>query len=173
MNPLEWCNLAYWELSQRVGPPFPVEPPAVNVFGDVPYGDGLNLETLAQHSFSPPESVRRTRCKIGLGITLSREDDCVWVYNRSDNPIFVSSLTLEDPDSPSPTRVPAEHCLCVYDSVKAAQQNFGWNFTHPQFGPIDPNSIRISFVKGWGQNYSRREITLCPCWLEILLAPCR
>ncbi|KAJ8947054.1 hypothetical protein NQ318_019947 [Aromia moschata] len=111
MNQSEWCNLAYWEMSQRVGPPFPVEPPAVNVFGNVPYGDGLNLETLAQHSFSPPESVRKTRCKIGLGVTLSREDNRVWVYNRSDNPIFVSSLTLEGPDSPSPTRVPAEHCL--------------------------------------------------------------
>lgn len=67
MNPLVWCKLAYWEMSQRVGPPFPVEPTAVNVFGDDPYGDGLNLETLAQHSFSPPESVRQARGKIGLG----------------------------------------------------------------------------------------------------------
>lgn len=67
MNPLVWCKLAYWELSQRVGPPFPVEPTAVNVFGNDPYGDGLNLETLAQHSFSPPESVRPVRSKIGLG----------------------------------------------------------------------------------------------------------
>ncbi|KAJ8976947.1 hypothetical protein NQ317_010144, partial [Molorchus minor] len=154
--------------------PFPVEPAAVNVFGNVPHGDGLNLETLAQQdSVTPPESVRKTRCKIGLGVTLSREDSCVWVYNRSEYPVFVSSLTLEGTDSPSPTRVPGEHCLCVYDPAKAAQQNFGWNFTHPHFGPIDTNSIRISFVKGWGQKYSRREITSCPCWLEILLAPCR
>ncbi|XP_018574141.1 mothers against decapentaplegic homolog 6 [Anoplophora glabripennis] len=173
MNPQVWCKLAYWELSQRVGPPFPVEPTAVNVFGDDPYGDGLNLETLAQHSFSPPESVQQARRKIGLGVTLSHEENCVWVYNRSENSIFVSSLTLEDPDSPSPTKVPAGNCLCIFDPVKAAQQNYGWNFTHPQFGPIDPNSVRISFVKGWGQKYSRREIMSCPCWLEILLAPCR
>lgn len=63
-----WCKLAYWELSQRVGPPYPVEHPAVNVFGQVDHPDGLSLETLAQHSFSPPpDSVRKTRCKIGLG----------------------------------------------------------------------------------------------------------
>lgn len=109
------------------------------------------------------------------GVTLSREeDDCIWVYNRSENPIFVNSLTLEDPNSPSPTRVPAEHCLCVYDPAKAAQQHFEWQNIYPQMGPIDPKSIRISFVKGWGgQRYSRKEITACPCWLEILLAPCR
>lgn len=109
------------------------------------------------------------------GVTLSREEeDCIWVYNRSDNPIFVNSLTLEDPNSPSPTRVPAEHCLCVYDPAKAAQQHFEWQHIYPHMGPIDPKSIRLSFVKGWGgQRYSRKEITACPCWLEILLAPCR
>lgn len=63
-----WCKLAYWELSQRVGPPYPVELPAVNVFGHVDHPDGLSLETLAQHSFSPPDSVKKTRCKIGLGM---------------------------------------------------------------------------------------------------------
>lgn len=110
-----------------------------------------------------------------LGVTLSREeDDCIWVYNRSENPIFVNSLALEDPNSPSPTRVPAEYCLCVYDPAKAAQQHFEWQNIYPHMGPIDPKSIRISFAKGWGgQRYSRKEITACPCWLEILLAPCR
>ncbi|RZC39771.1 MH2 domain containing protein [Asbolus verrucosus] len=171
-NPFEWCKLAYWELAQRVGPLYPVDNPAVNIFGKVPYGDGLSLETLAQQNRNAPESVQHARCKIGLGVTLSREDGYVWVYNRSDNPIFVNSLTLENEDSPLPTRVPAEQCLCVFDPVKAAHRNYGWDFTTP-FGPVDPNSIRISFAKGWGPRYCRQEITSCPCWLEILLAPCR
>ncbi|XP_063926160.1 mothers against decapentaplegic homolog 6 isoform X2 [Zophobas morio] len=171
-NPSEWCRLAYWELAQRVGPLYPVEAPAVNVFGDVPYCDGLSLETLSQHNCNAPESVRHGRCKIGLGVTLSHEGGSVWVYNRSDNPIFVNSLTLDSADSPLPTRVPAEQCLCVYDPKKAAHRTCGWDFTTP-FGPVDPNSIRISFAKGWGPCYKRQEITSCPCWLEILLAPCR
>ncbi|EEZ99343.2 daughters against dpp [Tribolium castaneum] len=170
-NPSEWCRLAYWELAQRVGPLFPVEAPAVNVFGDVPYCDGLSLETLAQQNCNAPESVRHGRCKIGLGVTLSHEGGSVWVYNRSENPIFVNSVTLDSADSPLPTRVPAEQCLCVYDPQKAAAHRTCWDFsTH---GPIDPNSIRISFAKGWGPLYKRQEITSCPCWLEILLAPCR
>lgn len=110
------------------------------------------------------------------GVTLSREeDDCIWLYNRSDHPVFVTSLTLEDPNSPFPTRVPAEYCLCVYDPTKVTQKHFEWQSLYPRMGPIDPRAIRISFVKGWGgQRYSRKEITACPCWLEILLlSPCR
>ncbi|XP_068908829.1 mothers against decapentaplegic homolog 6 [Tenebrio molitor] len=170
-NPSEWCKLAYWELTQRVGPLYPVEDPAVNVFGDAPYCDGVSLETLAQLNSNAPDSVRHARCKIGLGVTLSHEGGSVWVYNRSDNPIFVNSVTL-DADSPLPTRVPAEQCLCVYDPKKAAHRTCGCDFTTP-YGPVDPNSIRISFAKGWGPDYRRQEITSCPCWLEILLAPCR
>lgn len=181
-NPLEWCKLAYWELQERVGPLFPVEPCTVNVFGNVPYGlDGLCLEALGPQNLKSTETSRKTRAKIGLGVTLSREPGgFVWLYNRSDQPVFVHSLYLEggasmggcDPPG-GPTRVPADHCLCVH--APGGPQMFGWdNLVGCQQGPAgDPNSIRISFVKGWGSKYSRREITSCPCWLEILLAPCR
>ncbi|CAH0553311.1 unnamed protein product [Brassicogethes aeneus] len=175
MTSSAWCKLAYWEQKQRVGDQYHVECAAVNIYGKEPsYGHGISLGNLAQHSFSPPDSVAKTRCKIGLGITLSREDGCVWLYNRSDVPIFVNSLTLEDPDtnpSLNPTRVPAEHCLCVYNPLYAYRYR---NFAQANIGPVDPHSIRISFAKGWGATYSRRDITSCPCWLEVLLlAPCR
>lgn len=201
MSSMEWCKLAYWELSSRVGPLYAVEPMAVNVFGDIPYGDGLSLETLAKQNLNPPpEQVSKTRCKIGLGVTLAKEEgNCIWIYNRSKFSIFVNSLTLEDfSGGRSPIRVPADYCLCVHDpSVMAAMRmtddnnanndedwsnstNYNSNSSfqqrsvvQPHYGPVDPNSIRISFVKGWGSRYSRQEITSCPCWLEILLSPYR
>lgn len=67
-----WCQLAYWEKSQRVGRLFPVENAAVNVFGEQPRGDGLCLSTLAMQRLSAtPDEVLKTRQKIGLGRCLN------------------------------------------------------------------------------------------------------
>ncbi|XP_051156874.1 mothers against decapentaplegic homolog 6 [Leptopilina boulardi] len=177
----EWCTLAYWELSGRVGRLYPVELSTVNVFDSLHDGDGLCLATLAENHPAPP-AVQRTRSKIGLGLMLSQESDGVWAYNRSDSPIFVNSPTLDDPESRTLLvyRVPSGFCLNIFDRVKsttatsttttttATTTNSGFTT-----GPVDVNSVRISFAKGWGPKYSRQEVTSCPCWLEVLLAPCR
>lgn len=167
----EWCRLAYWELSTRVGRQYAVETAVVNVFWNIPHGDGLCLATLAQHSFSPPDTVKRAREKIGRGLTLSLEPDGVWAYNRSESPMFVNSPALDDPDSRTLLvyRVPPGHCLNIF--VPGAPMR-PWD-PYPPSGPIDRNSVRISFAKGWGPKYSRQEVTACPTWLEVLLAPCR
>ncbi|XP_066583451.1 mothers against decapentaplegic homolog 6 [Prorops nasuta] len=177
----EWCTLAYWELGGRVGRLYPVEPSTVNVFDSLHDGDGLCLASLAENRVAPP-AVERTRSKIGLGLMLSQESDGVWAYNRSDSPIFVNSPTLDDPESRTVLvyRVPPGCCLNIFDRAKILQSpSYGSvraSSTAPGFaasGPVDVNSVRISFAKGWGPKYSRQEVTSCPCWLEVLLAPCR
>lgn len=182
----EWCTLAYWELGGRVGRLYPVEPLTVNVFDSLHDGNGLCLATLAENHVAPP-SVQKTRSKIGLGIMLSQEADGVWAYNRSESPIFVNSPTLDDPESRTLLvyRVPPGFCLNIFDRAKVIQ--LPSSYTGPgcnsrnnnnaasgfSSGPVDINSVRISFAKGWGPKYSRQEVTSCPCWLEVLLAPCR
>lgn len=152
----------------------------MNVFDSLHDGDGLCLATLADNH-NAPSVVQRTRSKIGLGLTLSQEADGVWAYNRSESPIFVHSPTLDDPESRTllVCRVPPGFCLNIFDRAKILQLPYsgGGGSQAAGFvastGPVDINSVRISFAKGWGPKYSRQEVTSCPCWLEVLLAPCR
>lgn len=64
--------------------------------------------------------ILRVRQKIGIGITISREPDGVWLYNRSLSPIFVHSPTLSDTDTGmiSVYRVSPGYCLRAFDPNK-------------------------------------------------------
>jgi hypothetical protein len=62
--------LAYWELNERVGSKVPVEAQSYDVFtfSEETKSSGLCLKTLAlQRNTKTPESVFKTREKIGLG----------------------------------------------------------------------------------------------------------
>ncbi|XP_022113401.1 mothers against decapentaplegic homolog 6 isoform X2 [Pieris rapae] len=168
----EWCRLAYWELQQRVGRQFSVRVRAVDVFGGGggTCGSGRHGLCLDALDTKEPqvEQVRKTRAKIGLGVTLSLESDGVWLYNRSQEPVFVSSPALDAAAAKALLvwRVAPGHCLCIFDPATPPPA-----VSLPHVGPVDPRSVRISFAKGWGPKYSRRDVTACPCWLEVLLAP--
>ncbi|XP_059220146.1 mothers against decapentaplegic homolog 6 [Stomoxys calcitrans] len=169
-----WCEVAYWELSQRVGELYPAETPTINIFSDKPNSsdkgqiEGMCLKDLIEKRTSPsPNDVQTTRQKIGLGVTLSQESDGVWLYNRSTAPIFVYSPTLMDSMS-RVCRVEPGDCLRAFDIYKAHSLDYSDHGPGIQTGPIDNFSMRISFAKGWGCTYKRPDVTLCPCWLEVL-----
>ncbi|XP_041988942.1 mothers against decapentaplegic homolog 6 [Aricia agestis] len=168
----EWCRLAYWELARRVGRQFGVRVRAVDVFGGGGGACGSGRHGLCLDALDTKEpqveQVRKTRAKIGLGVTLSLESDGVWLYNRSQEPVFVSSPALDAAAAKALLvwRVAPGHCLCIFDPASPPPPT-----TLPHVGPVDPRSVRISFAKGWGPKYSRRDVTACPCWLEVLLAP--
>ncbi|XP_036161503.1 mothers against decapentaplegic homolog 6 isoform X1 [Myotis myotis] len=167
-KPSHWCSVAYWEHRTRVGRLYAVYDQAVSIFYDLPQGSGFCLGQLNLDQRS--ESVRRTRSKIGFGILLSKEPDGVWAYNRGEHPIFVNSPTLDAPGGRALVvrKVPPGYSIKVFDFERSGLLQHG---PEPDAadGPYDPNSVRISFAKGWGPCYSRQFITSCPCWLEILL----
>ena len=212
------------------------------IFSDAKAQDGLCLSALTSQKPPETDAVRRTRQKVGLGgflnllcmlryllvllfktgLLLCQESDGVWVYNRSENSVFVNSPTL-DPPGPGPAgaprtllvyKVPAGFAIRIFDYERsqfyqqlaltsteslyhhcelspvlpqcyqtddcegqlAKTQLLADSLTHQEDysdGPFDPNALRISFAKGWGPKYSRQFITSCPCWVEVLLAPCR
>lgn len=164
-----WCNVAYWEHRTRVGRLYTVYQPAVSIFYDLPQGTGFCLGQLSLDQRS--STVQRTRGKIGYGLLLSKEPDGVWAYNRSQHPIFVNSPTLDVPGSRSLVvrKVMPGYSIKVFDYERSSLLRQGAE-SELLDGPYDPNSVRISFAKGWGPCYSRQFITSCPCWLEILLS---
>ncbi|KAI1889563.1 hypothetical protein AGOR_G00164200 [Albula goreensis] len=176
-----WCSVAYWELRSRVGRLW-ARSPGGAAGGSLGPGPGPGGAGGAWGA----GAVRRTRGKIGFGILLTKEPDGVWAYNRSQHPIFVSSPTLDPPRwrrrSLAVRKVPPGYSIKVFDfdrsrfsplrntaaATAAPPATTDPAYAHPD-GPFDPNSVRISFAKGWGPCYSRQCITSCPCWLEILL----
>lgn len=163
-----WCTVAYWELRQRVGQLFIVDRDWVNVFQQLPHGYGLCL-ALMQTETSDAR-VRRARDKIGLGLILSREADGVWVYNRSCHPVFVNHLALMTA-SRRTTKIQKLLPGCSLRIFDHAWHGLLERTRDADYGdgPSNPYCTQVSFVKGWGPNYSRQTVIQCPCWIEILL----
>lgn len=162
-----WCVVAYWEEKTRVGRLYSVQEPSLDIFYDLPQGTGFCLGQLASDNKS--QLVQMVRAKIGYGIQLSREPDGVWVYNRSCYPIFIKSATLDNPDS----RTLLVHKVFPGFSIKAFDFEKAGSLQRPndhEFSqqPRTGFTVQISFVKGWGQCYTRQFISSCPCWLEVI-----
>ncbi|XP_074661554.1 mothers against decapentaplegic homolog 6-like [Tubulanus polymorphus] len=192
-----WCNVAYWENRQRVGRLYTVTEQSVNIFQQLPRGDGMCLAVLQDsessggscgggatgrcsvadvgvvNSPATLENIKRTREKIGHGLVLSKETDGVWVYNRSAHAVFVNSPTMEPTAPPSARtftvhKVAAGHAVKVFDYEMALLLECARD-PRSLDGPYDGYAVRVSFAKGWGSTYSRQFIMSCPCWIEILL----
>lgn len=167
-----WCHIAYRELSEHIGQLFPVSTQTMNIFQDVAHGSGISLSTLHHNHLPKSDKVQSVRSKIGAGVTLNTDGNTVWLFNRSQYAIFVTSYSLNIDNDCADTwrvcKVNPGHVIAVYDYKTMSK----WNrqVQHQQAdGPIDPYSIHVSFVKGWGRDYRRQSILSCACWLEILL----
>ena len=108
------------------------------------------------------------------GVIISQEGGGVWLYNRTDVPVFVNSPTLDTPNTRTfnVLKLRPGYSMQVFDYEKS---RYYQRIRDPRTldGPFDPNAVRLSFAKGWGAKYSRQVVTSCPCWLEVLLVPPR
>ncbi|XP_053156077.1 mothers against decapentaplegic homolog 7 isoform X1 [Hemicordylus capensis] len=166
-DPSHWCVVAYWEEKTRVGRLYSVQEPSLDIFYDLPQGNGFCLGQL--NSDNKSQLVQKVRSKIGYGIQLTKEVDGVWVYNRSSYPIFIKSATLDNPDS----RTLLVHKVFPGFSIKAFDYEKAYSLQRPNDHefmqqPWTGFTVQISFVKGWGQCYTRQFISSCPCWLEVI-----
>lgn len=186
-----WCRITYWEEKSRIGQVFDVSNDSINVFENLPHGGGFCLSLLSSNGVPQKESSQKMKEHIGFGFQLTRENDGIWLYNRSDIVLFTGSPTIQLESvtltQPVVKRLPPGTSVLVYDpnlvseviekNLQLQEQNesssqssistFSKSSSSTKNNP--PFCVRVSFGKGWGKNYTRMSITQCPCWVEIYL----
>ncbi|XP_074604611.1 mothers against decapentaplegic homolog 9-like [Brevipalpus obovatus] len=189
MVPLEyqnseyWCKIFYYELNNRVGEVFLGRKSRNdnNLFQSEVSIDGFthpsqfNRFCLGSLSnVNRNSTIETTRRHIGNGIRLKLTNGEVWVKCCSESAVFVQSRNcnqLYGFDLQTVIKLPKDFELKVFDSKKFTQLlgqcvHLGYEAV---FELTKMCSIRISFVKGWGSDYHRQDITSTPCWVEIHL----
>ncbi|KAI6176628.1 Mothers against decapentaplegic-like protein [Aphelenchoides bicaudatus] len=170
-----WSTICYYELNGRVGEPFTLAATNVIVdgFTDPTQEDNricLGLLSNVNRNIT----IENTRRHIGKGVRFVCTDTLVTVYNLSQSPVFVQSRNSNfkyNLHSTSVCRVPAASSMIIFDYQlfhnmleKAKTQGYSHVYELQKMC-----FIRLSFVKGWGSDYHRQDVTSTPCWLEIQL----
>uniref|UniRef100_A0A915PU02 MH2 domain-containing protein n=1 Tax=Setaria digitata TaxID=48799 RepID=A0A915PU02_9BILA len=173
--PEAWCHAYYYELNQRIGEPFKGGTSHVIVDGFCAPSEAERfcLGALANVNRNP--GVVNARRQIGRGVRIFRRDEDVYAECLSEAPVFIQSPihAVKSHDHPATVyRLPSGHIMQVFDNesfetllAQSTSQGF-----HAVYSLQRMCHMRISFVKGWGEQYKRQTITSTPCWVEIHLA---
>ncbi|VDO41003.1 unnamed protein product [Brugia timori] len=157
--PEAWCHAYYYELNQRIGEPFKGGTSHVIVDGFCAPSEAERfcLGALANVNRNP--GVVNARRQIGRGVRIFRQDEDVYAECLSEAPVFIQS--------PIHAVKSHDHPATVYRLPSAQSTSQGF---HAVYSLQRMCHMRISFVKGWGEQYKRQTITSTPCWVEIHLA---
>lgn len=181
-----WANIAYYELNSRVGEMYKAGAAfsVINVDGFTNPGltnsrnHTANRFCLGQLSnVNRNSTIENTRRHIGQGIELRKCNNQVVVKCLSKQAIFVQSRNFNYTNNQPPTtvcKVPAEHEMVIFNKSEFARlltESANKDY-ESVFELLKMCTIRMSFVKGWGIEYHRQDVTSTPCWIEIhLLEP--
>jgi hypothetical protein len=160
-----WCRIDYFELDSRVGPMFEAKTcrPKIIVDGFTNPGNSTDRFSLGRLSnVNRTSEIEDARRHIGKGIELTCcNNGNVFVSNLSDKPIFVRSQNANYYQRFHPTTVSKIMSGCSakifsqqdFDQLLAQAATSGF---YSVMGLAKMCSIQMSFVKGWGVEYTRQ-----------------
>uniref|UniRef100_A0A0N4Z6K3 MH2 domain-containing protein n=1 Tax=Parastrongyloides trichosuri TaxID=131310 RepID=A0A0N4Z6K3_PARTI len=169
-----WVHLKYWEFQSRTGATFCGKEDRIIVDGFCDKGDNNRFSLGSLTSPERNVAISKVLCQIGGGCHIIKVGDNVKIESKCKSPIFIQCPmqgVISGTDPSCVYRLSPGTDLTIYDNnlfnnMLMKTKNDG------NIGLINLQQYyqtRISFIKGWGENYRRKSITDSPCWLEILI----